>query len=395
MALPNQAIQPGSKRVLVLLFNEFTNDSRVLKECTTLAQSGYDVELWCAYDPNLSEHEVVNQFIVRRVFFRSRFKFLRRGSVGYIYDHLMAPLYDLFSRQPSFDIVHCNDLLPLPFAAKLKAKNPKLKIVYDSHEFQTESSRLLGHPIKRLYLSFLEKKFISCADEVVTVSPSINDAYERLYGLDHSTVIRNFPERSQSLSKSGYFQERFKIGPQELIFLYLGGLNKGVRGLEEILAAFSQLWTEGFVNRHMVFMGDGPLRDEIYRISVQYKNIHYHPPIPPSQIPKIAFSADYGIIFLPNKCKSYYYSLPNKLFEYISCGLSIVTSPLFEIKKIIEEEKIGFVTKDFLRASLVDALKGIKEKPSEETRNRIFSLHQTKYNWKTEEEVLINLYSRL
>ena len=33
------------KKITVLLFNDFTNDNRVLKECRSLVKNGFEVEL--------------------------------------------------------------------------------------------------------------------------------------------------------------------------------------------------------------------------------------------------------------------------------------------------------------------------------------------------------------
>src|SRR5690606_6093418 len=52
------------KRVGMFVWNHFTNDARVLRECTTLSQNGYDVELICIDDPNdptVSQYEEVNK----------------------------------------------------------------------------------------------------------------------------------------------------------------------------------------------------------------------------------------------------------------------------------------------------------------------------------------------
>src|SRR5690625_2486048 len=40
------------KRVCMFVWNHFTNDARVLRECTTLSNNGYNVDLICIDDPN-------------------------------------------------------------------------------------------------------------------------------------------------------------------------------------------------------------------------------------------------------------------------------------------------------------------------------------------------------
>ena len=40
------------KNVCMFVWNHFTNDARVLRECTALSESGYNVDLICIHDPN-------------------------------------------------------------------------------------------------------------------------------------------------------------------------------------------------------------------------------------------------------------------------------------------------------------------------------------------------------
>src|SRR5690625_1504073 len=52
------------KKVGMFVWNHFTNDARVLRECTALSENGYDVELICIDDPNdptIATYEEVNE----------------------------------------------------------------------------------------------------------------------------------------------------------------------------------------------------------------------------------------------------------------------------------------------------------------------------------------------
>ena len=41
-----------SKKIGMFVWNHFTNDARVLRECTALAEKGYDVRLIAIHNPN-------------------------------------------------------------------------------------------------------------------------------------------------------------------------------------------------------------------------------------------------------------------------------------------------------------------------------------------------------
>ena len=40
-----------SKRIGMFVWNHFTNDARVLRECTALSEAGHEVDLICIHDP--------------------------------------------------------------------------------------------------------------------------------------------------------------------------------------------------------------------------------------------------------------------------------------------------------------------------------------------------------
>ena len=245
------------KKVLVLLFNSFTNDSRVLKECTSLVAAGYKVELWASYAANLPEYEVINGFEVRRKFGKPAAVVVNKqahqhGPAGSLSRRLgwgtrsvlrsgalvlarMAPKlhdaakavyiqveevavkaskgkYPAFNKLkaslakrpslprwrasatassvvPDFDFIHCNDLMPLPLAVAMKKRDPRIKIIYDSHEYQTESAGLVNNPSKKQRFEQLERDNIIHADQVITVGDSIAKEYQRLYGLRKVHVV--------------------------------------------------------------------------------------------------------------------------------------------------------------------------------------------------------------
>ena len=59
------------KKVCMFVWNHFTNDARVLRECTALSENGFEVDLICIHDDkdvNLAKFEKRNElFKVYRV----------------------------------------------------------------------------------------------------------------------------------------------------------------------------------------------------------------------------------------------------------------------------------------------------------------------------------------
>jgi len=117
----------SNKKVANLVFNPFVNDSRVLKESLSLANSGYAVEVIAHVDKGLPTEEDFSNIKIKRLSFLDRkkspsfreklFAYLRycKESIAYTKD---------------FDILHCNDLNTLPIGVIVKRFfNKNVKIV--------------------------------------------------------------------------------------------------------------------------------------------------------------------------------------------------------------------------------------------------------------------------
>jgi glycosyltransferase involved in cell wall biosynthesis len=120
------------------------------------------------------------------------------------------------------------------------------------------------------------------------------------------------------------------------ILLYQGGLQSG-RGIPVMLDAARTLNDVAFV-----FMGNGPLKTDILSAASHTPNVFHIPAVPVDEILEWSASADVGATLIENYGTSYYYSLPNKLFEYIRAGIPVIGSNFPEIGAIINQYQIGF-----------------------------------------------------
>ena len=78
-------------------------------------------------------------------------------------------------------------------------------------------------------------------------------------------------------------------------------------------------------------------------MQAKHANIFYHKPVPYHQLLEYSTSADIGVVSSQNICLNNYYSLPNKLFEYIQSGLPVLTNNLIECEKLVNHYGIGVV----------------------------------------------------
>ena len=310
-------------KIANIVFNSMINDSRVIKESISLSKAGYQVEVIAHLDKGLEDIENKEHFVIKR------FSYLDRKLTTSTYSKLKVYLEYIkksVSYCKDFDILHCNDLNALPIAFIIKTfYNKKIKVVYDAHEYETETNNLKG--IKQTITRVMEKFLIKYVDKTICVSESIANEYVRLYNIEKATLVLNTPFY-QDVKKKNLFRENLDIKVEQNIFLYQGALTYG-RGIEILLDTFKKLEAKNVI----VFMGYGPLEDLLKEEAKKYSNIYFHAAVSPDILLDYTSSADYGISTIEDSCLSYRYCLPNKMFEYMMAEIPLIVSNLPEMKK--------------------------------------------------------------
>jgi glycosyltransferase involved in cell wall biosynthesis len=378
------------KNVLSIVFNELTNDNRVINQAESLRQNGYNVTLLgIQIDSSLPLNEVSNGVNVIRVPLTYRNPLIYRiPFLLFYYRNLSLFFIYLKIALSNFDIIHCHDLNTLQFGVRAKFLKPrKLKLIYDAHEYETQRNGL--HGWRWTYVKLKERFLIKFCDRVITVSPTIADEYVRLYDIEKPEVILNCPIlRTEEVIKRNLFREHFGIPASKKIFLYQGYLYPG-RGIEVILEAFDQLDLSDGV---LVFMGEGALIDEIKKHEKYNKSVFIHPFVSGEVLLGYTSSADCGIAFIEDISLSDRYCLPNKLFEYIAAGLPVISSGLPDLKKFINTYRVGTAADSNDVEGFIQAFINLPNLDSPELVEHIRRARAL-FNWGTQEKILLELYA--
>ncbi len=373
------------KKVAMLVFNPFTNDSRVLKEALSLQNNGYDVRVVAHGDKHLKSKQIIQGIKVVRLAYLDRQQ--TQSKIGKLKAYL-SYIRQTVNYAKDFEIVHCNDLnaLPIGFIIK-KLYNPKIKIIYDAHEYETEVNGL--HGIQKSLTKLFEKFLIRYADQMITVGGCIADEYARLYDIARPALVLNTPH-FKAIEKKNIFREELGIREDQDIYLYQGRLGKG-RGVEILIEAFRQLSSDKSV---IVFMGYGALEETIKQSAKSHNTIYFYPAVPPNVLLDYTCSADFGISTIENSCLNYYYCLPNKMFEFIMAEIPMIVSDLPEMRKIVEEYKIGVVAVQNTPNGLINAISRLEAMDKKQMHANIQKAKAV-LNWEEQEKVLLKSYQAL
>ena len=341
---------------LHISLTDFRNESRLLKQAKSIAKLDAVplVFIVALHSPGLATEESIDDRIkVRRVVLKTRR--LSKGIFSQILKYIELLFFIArYCRGRNIGVVNVHSLALLPIGLFLKCLIGA-KLIYDAHELETETDGLT-YARKKLG-KLLERWVINYVDHIFVVSESISRWYADSYKIAAPTVITNAPI-SHDVIKSNILRDVFAFRPEQKIFLYQGLLDSG-RGIEIALNAFIERVDDRAV---LVFMGYGPLEAMIKTASKKSENVYFHEAVPPDQVLTYTASADFGVSFIENTCLSYFYSLPNKLFEYVMAGLPVLVSNMQEAAEFVKSNKVGCVVMDTsplgVNAAIDDMLAG-------------------------------------
>jgi glycosyltransferase involved in cell wall biosynthesis len=280
--------------------------------------------------------------------------------------------------------INAHSLSVLPLGVLLKFRH-RARLIYDTHELETETASSRG--IRRRIGRVVERVLLHFVDETCVVNDAIADWYRRQYRLPHVHVVKNVPYR-QSTSRStspSPLRESLGIADDHLVFLYQGIIGDG-RGVDMLIKAFAAQAAD----RHLVFMGYGARSEDVITAANRHPNVHYLPAVTPDVLSSYTSGADVGLAIIENISLSYYYCLPNKIFEYLASGLPVIATDLPCMRELVESEGCGWLVPQDAEM-LARVVRCITHEDVCRLRPRAFSV-QSRYAWQLEEPALLAMY---
>lgn len=295
-------------------------------------------------------------------------------------------------RDEGFDSFHAHDLNTLPVAAWL-ARRTRQQLVYDAHELYTEISTLSR--LERWVWRRIERPLIRRANHVITVCESIADELSTRYRVPKPVILLNCPPARDSAPWLGANQLRVKAGltdTDEPIVLYQGGFSPN-RGIEQLIDA-AQFFDRGV----LLLMGWGAIEGDLARRIEEQGlagRVMITGPAAQSELVEFTAGADVGVIPYRPVGLNNYYTTPNKLFDYIAAGIAVAGSSLPELKRFVEEPRIGVMFDPDDPRDIARAINTILADPAELTEMKVRAQAMaTRFVWESEAQKLLGLYSQ-
>ena len=359
-------------------------DQRVWKEAISLKKMGYNVEIITPHTRSITK--------------------LMKGIKIHCIEKRRIPgltalkiIKQVLKRK--YDILHCHEFNPLLYSIILR-KATKSKIIWDCHEDYPslistkidENGIVRENKTLKKIVTLLIKIGIKNIDTVITITPPLVRRYRKHI---RTIILPNFPP-SKSFNPNLKSKDISKLYKDKEVILYQGGIKRG-RGMGLILSSLN-IVVKKIPNLLFVVLG-GEIEKTGWSKGIEkFLNEHEDNIITTGWIDydKMApylTQANLGIIM--NKPTHYNnkIGLPNKLFEYIACGLPVLSSDLPEIKKILMKNECGLIVdseeSEILAEHIVQFLKDTKKKNLyKETTKKCAS----RYSWEKYDKILHYIY---
>jgi glycosyltransferase involved in cell wall biosynthesis len=358
-----------TQKIIFTVTSDLLTDQRMQRICSSMHAHGYQVLLVGRKLRDAKELRTDYQSKRISCLFNSGFRF-------YAEYNLRLFFYLLMTKSDAICAIDLDTILPCLWVSKLKKK----KLIYDAHEYYTESPEIDKRARVKNFWERIAKYCIPKIDLGYTVNHSISEFLKERYKTKFE-VVRNLPVKSNLTSTEGKY------------LLYQGVLNEG-RGLEELILAMHKV-----EDCTLKIAGSGDIESRLINL-IDSENLNNKVEllgsILPDQLREVTSSALLGFNLLDGNNKNYYYSLANKFFDYMMAGIPSISMNFPEYKLLNDQYDFSLLIEDIKPDTIAKAINYFLSNSSLQEQLRSSAIKaREELNWEKEEQKLLSLYDDL
>jgi len=333
----------SKNKVIITFLGNLNYDTRCKNLFNTLKVNGYEIQ-FLGFDWLTKDFEPVGGDVTIHK--------LHKGFLSLSFYLKFTWHIKFFLMASKASIIFAEDIYTLPFAV-LFGKLKRAQVFYDSRELYGHLAGLKGKKAKQGFWRIIEKFFIKKVDHIITTGKLDSDFLKEKYKVDNPILLRNLPKYYKP-EKVNNLSSILGIKENKKILLYQGVIHQG-RGFRPIYEALKELQ-----NYVLVIIGDGEFEDYYRNLANEMRineQVVFAGKVSQDDILSYTKTADIGLSIIENMSLSYYYALPNKLFEYIMAEIPVVVSKLPQMEEVVEKYEVGKVVNLDNPNELVEAIK--------------------------------------
>lgn len=335
-------------KILMITPDALMIDRRIILEGKSLVEAGHDVTLLAGFEckeavvykeQGIEIHRYIYDWTDERIrnilpklpparwirwAFATGFRyfaaiFLRMNSFErFMYQKLM---------DFNADVIQVHDLPCLKVGA-LAAHKKGIPLFYDAHEIYYSQNVLTPKQQKRLYKT--EKKYIKWVSEAFTVNQFIAELMAERYNISPPHILLNATERPPKEAGADILRKEAGLPAEEKVVLYQGWISSE-RNIDKLIESVA-LWPQGI---SLVLIGYGAHVPALQKICQEQNivgKVYFFGEKKNSELAAYTRHADLGVIPYEPIDENHLYCSPNKMFEFVVCGLPFICNrlPFFE-----------------------------------------------------------------
>jgi len=263
-------------------------------------------------------------------------------------------------------------------------------LVYDSHELFCEVPELVHTPTKKRIWEKVEKSIVPKLKYCITVNKSIANWFEDKYKVKFN-VIRNIGN-PPSITK---IKSRGELGlptDKKIVLIQGAGINIQ-RGAEETVEAFQYI-----NNAALYIIGGGDVIEQLKQMVTDLKlenKVFIKGKMTADELYHYTANVDLGLTVDKDNNINYHFSLPNKLFDFINAGVPVLSTPLPEIKAIIDSYNIGDFIQSHDPKHIASKIEEMLNSANYNTWKENTKKAKAENNWQKEKKVLASIINQI
>ena len=391
----------NNNKILIIWSSEWPWDVRIDKQIKTLINNNYDVSIIARNTTKRKSEEIVNNIHIFRVG-----NILPNNSLDNV---ISTPIYinplwiikilkTIIRTKPNIILIREIPLAPITI---ILAKMFNIKVVLDIAEhfpaLMRVTKKYINNPLLKFLIcslgwyDYIEKFSVKNCDKILVVVKESKDRLIKQYKIceDKIEIVSNTPIEIPKSQIYYQYTENLKI-------VYTGNIDGKFRGIQTILEAAEIL--KEHQNIEFNIIGDGAAFSMIKQLK-NNKNLHNINLLGRFEHFKLLeFLRTQSLGIVPHtKSDVIEYTIPNKLFDYMSYSLPLIVSSATPLKRIVEETNCGYIFEAENPKSLADLILSLFNKKQElftKAQNGYNAIVQI-YNWSKDEKKFCNILNQL
>ncbi len=384
-------------KVLYIWDADYPWDVRVEKICASLASRGHDIHIAARNLKKRPQYEHTDGLHIHRM------PWHRNDRINYLlsFPAFFSPLWkrflDRIIRSHQIDLIIVRDL-PMAIAGIAAGRRHRLPVILDMAEdyvalirdiWKARKFQGLNLIVRNPYLAKAVERYVFKHVDytLVVVDEARNVVVEGGGDSGRIAVVGNTPSLSAFNRADLTHGDSLDLVKKRFSAVYTGGIQLG-RGIQIVIDALPEI-VKACPEFLFVVIGDGYATNQL-KTMIQERKLGSHVLwvgwINHGMIFDYIKASRIGLIphFVSDHVNT---TIPNKIFDYMGCGIPVIASDSAPMKRILDEERCGLTFKSGDASDLTQRILDVYRSPRDFGARGVEAV-QSKYNWQEDEKRL-------